>query len=125
MERQETLAQRTRQVRGKSTDKYSSKRTENNTTGKRKRGECAFITDQVAELNTDINPIAGPYTDVVNSLVCDNTELMTKFEEGRLRHYVHNWREITSDKHILQTVTGYKIIEFSEPPYQYRPPTAT
>ena len=62
--------------------------------------------------------------DVVNSLVCDNTELMTKFEGGRLRHYVHNWREITSDKHILQTVTGYKI-EFSEPPYQYRPPTAT
>ena len=62
--------------------------------------------------------------DVVNSLVCDNTELMIKFEGGRLRHYVHNWREITSDKHILQTVTGYKI-EFSEPPYQYRPPTAT
>ena len=50
VERQETLAQRTRQVQRQISRQVSSKRTENNTTGKRKPGECAFITDQVAEL---------------------------------------------------------------------------
>ena len=43
-----------------------------------------------------------------------------KFEAGRLSVCVNKWHEITSDKIILQHVTGYRI-EFVEEPTQLRP----
>lgn len=42
---------------------------------------------------------------------------------GRLQHFVHNWKVITSDKHILSALSGYRL-EFvdNEQPNQVQVP---
>ena len=40
-----------------------------------------------------------------------------KFKAGSLKSHVNNWRKITSDPWVLQTIKGYKI-EFSKKPFQ-------
>ena len=42
---------------------------------------------------------------------------------GRLEHFLANWRKITSDQKMLQTVSGYKV-ELFETPHQIKPPQA-
>ncbi len=34
---------------------------------------------------------------------------------GRLRYFIENWRKITSDKQVLETVEGYRIPLKSKP----------
>ena len=43
---------------------------------------------------------------------------------GRLFHFSRNWKQITSDPWILETITGSKL-EFRSIPQQVRPPTET
>ena len=39
------------------------------------------------------------------------------FKAGNIAKYVYNWRLLTSDKNILEIITGYHIA-FESPPYQ-------
>ena len=42
-----------------------------------------------------------------------------EFKAGKLKHYFHKWKELTSDKEILQTVLGLKLEFLSDPPEKY------
>ena len=46
------------------------------------------------------------------------------FQVGQLPHFVNEWRALTSDTEILETVTGQHI-EFNETPVQINPPFQT
>ena len=39
-----------------------------------------------------------------------------EFKAGKLKHYFQKWKELTSDKEILQTVLGLKLEFLSDPP---------
>ena len=43
------------------------------------------------------------------------TSRSNEFKAGRIKHYFHKWKELTSDKEILQTVLGLKL-EFLDNP---------
>ena len=38
---------------------------------------------------------------------------------GKLKHYFHKWKELTSDKEILQTVLGLKLEFLDDPPVKH------
>ena len=38
-----------------------------------------------------------------------------EFKAGKLKHYFHKWKELTSDKEILQTVLGLKLEFLGDP----------
>ena len=41
------------------------------------------------------------------------------FKAGKLKHYLHKWKEFTSDKEILQTVSGFKLELLGDPPVKH------
>ena len=38
-----------------------------------------------------------------------------EFKAGKLKHYFHKWKKLTSDKEILQTVLGLKLEFLGDP----------
>ena len=42
-----------------------------------------------------------------------------EFKAGKLKHYFHKWKELTSDKEILQTVLSLKLEFFGDPPVKH------
>ena len=42
-----------------------------------------------------------------------------EFKAGKLKHYSHKWEELTSDKEILQTVSGLKLEFLGDPPVKH------
>ena len=42
-----------------------------------------------------------------------------EFKAGKLKHYFHKWKELTSDKEKLQTVMGLKLEFLGDPPVKH------
>ena len=53
--------------------------------------------------------LAQTFSDFVNKTLRSNSLLRENFQAGRLKDYFRMWQELTSDKSILQTISGFKI----------------
>ena len=53
--------------------------------------------------------------------VSSNDKSYSSFKAGNVKQYLHNWKQLTKDRNIIDIVTGVKL-EFSEKPvYKHAP----
>ncbi|XP_063991174.1 uncharacterized protein LOC135169804 [Diachasmimorpha longicaudata] len=113
---------------------YDEKFADQQGTGKRQTPTCEIqaggwlseTTDtelQTKNIHADIPPCE--LQDVINVESNDDNKEIDEviIPAGRLRLFTDVWREITTDKFIIQCLQGYKI-PFRKIPHQFKPPNA-